>query len=225
MTGKSNLAIACLLLICTSVTAQEVKLGSHLLVAHQISLKKVKLNGESVIRVVKDSTIKKFDEPTFAKIVGTEFSNGTIEVKVFSRILAGAPELARGFLGIAYHINSDNSVYESIYIRPLNGRVNDQVRRNHSIQYYAYPDWKFDRLRKEQPERYETYADMELGKWITLKIVVFQGQSKLYLDGREQPSLVVAPLKDVNLTSGGIGLWTEIGTEAFFKDLKITHQN
>ncbi|MDP4400325.1 hypothetical protein QR508_24095, partial [Escherichia coli] len=89
---------------------------------------------------------------------------------------------ARGFIGIAFRINNNASQFESIYIRPTNGRANDQVRRNHSIQYFSYPDYPFSRLRKETPEQYESYADMGLNEWITLKIVVLDSQAKLFIN-------------------------------------------
>jgi len=152
---------------------------------------------------------------------GIDFKNGTIEVKVLSRLLNNAPDFARGFIGVAFRINDNNTKYESIYIRPLNARVDDQVRRNHSIQYYSYPDYKFDRLRKESPERYESYADMEMNKWITMRIKVKDAQAKLFLDNNKQPSLIVNDLKHGAYVSGAIGLWVDIGTEAFFTDVRV----
>ncbi|WP_212768253.1 hypothetical protein [Larkinella sp. C7] len=100
----------------------------------------------------------------------------------------------------------------------------DQVRRNHAIQYYSYPDHKFDRLRKEAPERYESYADMALNEWIALKIVVQDPEAKLYLNDAKQPALLVKDLKHGAGGSGGIGLWVDVGTEGYFTDLKITKQ-
>jgi hypothetical protein len=94
-------------------------------------------------------------------------------------------------------------------IRPTNGRSDDQVRRNHSIQYYSYPDFKFDRLRKEAPERYESYADMAPNEWITLKIVVKGQEANLYLNDAQQPALIVKDLKHGGSGSGGIGLWVQ----------------
>ena len=120
--------------------------------------------GKEVVKVIKDSSVKVLDEPTFIKVNEIDFKNGTIEVKVKNRLLKNAPEFARGFIGIAFRINNSNTKYESIYIRPVNARVGDQVRRSHSIQYYSYPDYKFDRLRKESPERYEFYSDIEMNK-------------------------------------------------------------
>lgn len=153
-----------------------------------------------------------------------DFSNGVIEVKVLSRLLKTAPEFARGFIGIAFRVNDSNTRYESIYLRPTNARANDQVRRNHTIQYYAYPDYKFDRLRKESPERDESYADMELNQWITLRIELKGKEAKLFLNNNKQPSLVVNDLKHGGGTSGSIALWVDVGTEGYFTDLRISKQ-
>jgi hypothetical protein len=201
--------------------SQNIKLNSNSLEAVQVYMSFEKLMGSKVVKAVKDSTVNEVDEPTFVKVEGIQFSNGTIEVKVLSRLLKNAPEFSRGFIGIAFRINENNTKFESIYIRPTNGRANDQVRRNHSTQYYSYPDYKFDRLRKESPERYESYADMELNKWITMRIEVNGAQAKLFLDHNKQPSLIVNDLKQGANASGAIALWVEVGTEGYFKDLKI----
>lgn len=184
----------------------------------------VQLDGEQVLRVVRDMDSFPFekgvDEPTFAKLTDLNLENGSVEVKVLSRLLPNAPAFARGFMGLAYRINADNSAYESIYIRPTNGRAEDQIRRNHSVQYYAYPEYKFDRLRKEFPEQFETYTDMGLDEWITMRIE-FDGKSaKLFLNGQEQPTFLVKEMLGSSKT-GSIGLWVEVGTEGFFKELKI----
>ena len=183
-----------------------------------------KLMGSDVVKVIKDSSVKVNDEPTFVKIKGVSFRNGTIEVKVLSRLLKNAPDFARGFIGVAFRINDSITKYECIYLRPVNARVDDQVRRNHSIQYYSYPDYKFDRFRKESPEKYESYADMEMNKWITIKIVVKDAQAKLFINNNQQPSLIVNDLKHGANAFGAIAFWVETGTEGFFKDLKITKQ-
>lgn len=212
--------IAAMLLSINS-NAQKIKLESNRLEPLQVFMSIEKMTGSEVVKVIKDSSVKAVDEPTLVKIKNVDFSNGIIEVKVLSRLLKNAPEFARGFIGIAFRINENNTKYESIYIRPSNGRANDQVRRNHSIQYYAYPDYKFDRLRKESPERYEAYADMDLNKWITMRIEVNGTQAKLFLDNNKQPSLVVNDLKHGAGATGGIALWVDIGTEGYFKDLQI----
>lgn len=210
------------MLFVSNLNAQTVLPDTAKLEAVQVFMSVEKVMGIEVVKVIKDSTVKDVDEPTFVKIKGIDFSNGIIEVKVLSRLLKNASETARGFIGIAFRINDDNTKFESIYIRPTNGRANDQVRRNHSIQYFSYPDFKFDRLRKESPERYESYADMELNRWITMRIEVNGAQAKLFLDNNKQPSLIVNDLKHGANTSGAIALWVDVGTEGYFKDLKIT---
>jgi len=180
-----------------------------------------KMEGQQVVKVVRDSTVKGADEPSFVKIKGVDFRNGTIEVKVLSRLLKTAPTTARGFIGVAFRIDSLNSRFESIYLRPTNGRAEDQLRRNHSIQYFSYPDYKFDRLRKEAEGIYESYADMGLDEWITMRIVVKGKQAKLFLNDNKQPSLIVNDLKLGDNISGAIGLWVDNGTEGYFTDLKI----
>jgi hypothetical protein len=204
-----------------SLSAQLISLDKNNIEAVNVTMSIEKLMDKKVLKVIKDSTIKEVDEPTFVKIKGVNFKNGTIEVKVLSRLLKDAPDFARGFIGIAFRINDSNTKFESIYIRPINARVDDQIRRNHSIQYYSYPDYKFDRLRKESPERYESYADMEMNKWITMTIKVKGAQAKLFLDHNTQPSLIVNDLKHGPDLSGGIGLWVETGTEGFFSDIKV----
>ncbi|WP_143306182.1 hypothetical protein [Chitinophaga vietnamensis] len=216
------LSLALCLLIASTLFAQRIAFTKENIEGNLVNFSFEKSMGDGVIRVVKDSAITTFDLPTFVKIKNLEFKNGTIEIDVRSSILPNAPESARGFIGVAFRITPDNSHFESIYLRPANARVMNQVRRNHSIQYFSFPDYKFDRLRKEFPEEYESYADMELDKWIRLKIIVHDTHAKLFINGQDQPSLIVNDLKLGADVIGGIGLWVEFGTEGFFRNLRIT---
>lgn len=213
--------IGCCIVLANNLYAQSIRFDKNNMEPVNVFMSVEKLAGKDVLKVIKDSSVKKVDEPTFVKIKGVNFKNGVIEVKVLSRLLKDAPDFARGFIGVAFRINDSNTKYESIYIRPVNASVDDQVRRNHSIQYYAYPDYKFDRLRKESPERYEAYADMEMNKWITIRIEVKGAQAKLFLDKNKQPALVVNDLKHGADLSGAIGLWVEVGTEGYFSDVRV----
>lgn len=205
-----------------NLNAQQLDWRNYKLEAVNVTASIEKYKGKKTLKVIKSSTVTKFDEPTFARVKGIDFTNGTIEVKVLSRLLPTAPELARGFIGIAFRINNSNSKFESIYIRPTNGRAENQLRRNRSIQYFSYPDYKFERLRKEAPGEYEAYTDMALNQWIKLKVVVKGTKAQLFVNDSKQPSLVVNDLKHIAFSSGAIGLWVDIGTEGFFTDLKIT---
>jgi len=180
-----------------------------------------RIEGKEAIQVTKDPKVKAVDEATFARLVESDFRNGIIEVKVLSKLLEDAPDFARGFIGVAFRIDESNSKFECIYIRPTNGRAEDQLRRNRSTQYFSYPDFKFDRLRNEFSGMYESYADMGLNEWITMKIAVKDEKAKLYLNGREHPVLIVNGLKHGANMSGGIGLWVDVGTEGYFIDLRI----
>jgi hypothetical protein len=182
-----------------------------------------KLDGKNAVKVVIDTNIKSFDEPTFAKVTGSSFQNGTIEVNVLSKFIPNAPDWARGFIGLAFRINDDNSKFECIYIRPGNGRADDQVRRNHSTQYFSYPDHKFSDFRKSDPEKYESYADMGMNEWIKLKIVVKGEHAELFINDSKQPCLVVNDLKFGAGMSGAIGLWVGNWTEGYFSGLKISN--
>lgn len=189
------------------------------------------LKGEKVLKVERDLKKLPFDvknlaatvdEPTFVKLKGLNLDSGIIEVKVLSRIQNPSPfEQAQGFIGLAFRVNEDNTAYESIYLRPKAGRSDNQFARNHTVQYYAYPDYKFDRLRREEFKgQYETYADVGLDEWITVRIEYAGKKATLYLNNQKYPSFIVKELKG-NTIAGSIGLWVDIGTEGYFKDLKV----
>lgn len=161
-------------------------------------------------------------EAKFVKLSDVAFKNGTIELEVVGKRAKSAGQNARGFVGIAFRINQDNSKFECFYIRPTNGRANDQLRRNHSVQYISYPDFPWHKLRKETPGKYETYSDLAEGEWTNLKIEVAADKAKLYVGGVEQATLLVNDLKHGSGNSGSIGLWVGPGTEAYFTNLKIT---
>jgi hypothetical protein len=215
-----------LLLSCSLfLFAQDTLFENYRLHAVQVNMSVTKIDGRKVIRVSRDTTTQGADIPTFVRLANTDsFCNGTIEVMLLSRLLPTADASARGFIGLAFRINKDNGQFESIYIRPTNGRADDQLRRNHSTQYFSYPDYKFDRLRKEAEGKYESYADMGLNEWIKMKIVVKNAQAKLYLNDNPQPVLIVNDLKLGATNSGAIGLWLDSGTDAYFRDIKVVKE-
>ncbi|HET7003610.1 MAG TPA: hypothetical protein VFI33_19950, partial [Puia sp.] len=191
-----------------------------------VNMSVTKVEGRESLRIIRDTAAHGADLPTFVRLNNTEnFKNGTIEVMLLSRLVPDADASARGFIGLAFRINKDNSKFESIYIRPTNGRADDQIRRNHSTQYFSYPDYKFDRLRKESEGKYESYADMGLNEWIKMKIVVKDAQAKLYLNDNPQPVLIVNDLKLGASNNGAIGLWLDGGTDAYFREIKVIPEN
>ena len=148
------------------------------------------------------------------------FRDGAIEVDLAGQPAAGAGAGARGFIGIAFRLQGDGK-YEYIYLRPTNGRADDQVRRNHSTQYSSHPDFDFARSRREAPEKYESYVDLQPGVWTKYKIEVEGRKARLYVHGADQPCLIVDDLK-LEPKAGGIALWVGPGTEGYFSNLKVT---
>lgn len=216
------LALATILLLHSSnLLSQTINFEKSKLQPVNVSMSIEKRMGKHVVKVIKDSSIKTFDQPTFVKIADVNFKNGTIEVDVLSRLLQNAPALARGFIGIAFRVNDSNSKFECIYIRPTNGRADNQLQRNHSIQYFSYPGYDFERFRKEAPGEYEGYADMGLNEWIKMKIAIKGTNAKLFLNNSERPALIVNDLKHGANLSGAIGLWVDVGTEGFFSGVKV----
>jgi len=75
-----------------------------------------------------------------AWIEGLDFSSGLIEAEIAGTPGPGANEGARGFVGIAFRLQEDRKTYDAFYLRPTNGRAEDQERRNHSAQYISHPE-------------------------------------------------------------------------------------
>jgi hypothetical protein len=185
--------------------------------AHGVSVAKATYQGKSAVRV--DALPEAANGQSYAIVKNSQFRNGTIDVELAGKPAANAGAGARGFIGIAFRMQGNR--YEYIYLRPTNGRADDQVRRNHSTQYGAQPDFDFDRLRKESPEKYESYVDLEPGVWTKYRIVVEGTKAQLFVNGSAQPSLIVNDMK-LGDAEGAVALWVGPGTEGYFANLKTT---
>ena len=158
----------------------------------------------------------------FAVVKNTDFAIGSIQAEIAGMPRAGAPATARGFVGIAFRMSADTSRFEMFYIRPTNGRADDQLMRNHSTQYVSYPGYDWPRLRAEAPGVYESYADMEPGVWTTMTIRVGR-TARLYLNNATQPCLIVNDLKQGS-TSGNIALWAGPDSDCYFRNLTVVRE-
>jgi hypothetical protein len=175
-------------------------------------------SGKRAVRLIERPEKKEGD--TLALLPKPSFQDGTIDVDVVGSPRPGSFEGARGFVGVLFRSSPDASSYECIYLRPTNGRADDQLRRNHSTQYISEPGFEFDRLRKEAPGVYESYVDLEPGVWTHMRIEVSGARARLFVNGSAQPVLIVNDLKR-GVSSGQVGLWIGTGTEAFFSSLRI----
>jgi hypothetical protein len=190
---------------------------------HHVTITAVRYAGSDALEVRLTGPYRGPDTDTFAFVPGLDFHDGTIEVDVAGSPLPDAPPGARGFVGIAFRIDTggDDFSCEGFYIRPTNARAEEQVRRNHSTQYFSYPGYDFDRLRREAPEQYEAYADLMPGEWTHLRIEVSGTAARFYIGAAAQPTLVVRDLKHGAAAHGTVGLFVDNGTDGHFRNLTI----
>lgn len=209
MTITKYLLLALMIAPLCAQTAKQLE-------AHGVSISNVTYQGKSAVRV--DALRTAGNGQSYAILKGSRFRNGTIDVELAGKPAASAGAGARGFIGIAFRLQGER--YEYIYLRPTNGRADDQVRRNHSTQYGAFPEFDFDRLRKESPEKYESYVDLEPAVWTKYRIVIDGTKARLFVHGAAQPCLIVNDLK-LGDSEGAVALWVGPGTEGYFANLKI----
>jgi hypothetical protein len=186
------------------------------LTPNNVRVESVDYKGKRAIKLVEGGDVANGE--AYAIVKGATFHNGEIEVELAGQPAGGAVAAARGFIGIAFRIKDGQ--FEYIYLRPTNGRADDQVRRNHSVQYSAHPNFSFAVSRAQAPEKYESYVDLEPGVWTRYRITVEGAKARLYVHGAQQPCLIVNDLK-LGDSSGGVALWIGPGTEGYFSGLQI----
>lgn len=157
-------------------------------------------------------------------ILPIDFSTGTLEVDIYTTLAHDAQPEDRGFSGLAYHIDEDLKNFESVYIRGTNGlKENPPAPRNaRGIQYFAFPDAKFDFLRENFPGVYEAPANLGLNEWISLKLEVNDKGVTSFVNGEK---VLVVDGSLCKTTSGRVGLRVDIGTEAYFSNLSVSHSS
>jgi hypothetical protein len=225
-----------MLVLCTlyaSGQQQKLTLKKQTFELHNVTGSIIEFEGKQVLKIERDlkalpfdvnNIEKTVDEPHYARLVGLEdFENGTIEVKMYSQIQDPPPYPGvAGFIGVYFRIKEDDSAFESIYVRPKVGRVNNQLFRNHAVQYISYPHAKFDTLRKSYPPgSYEGSAPVALKEWIKMRIEVNGETAEMFINDMKYSSFIVGKMLGKHKI-GGVGLYVDIGTIGYFKDLKVT---
>lgn len=198
---------------------------------HNVTGSVIDFEGKKVLKIERDLKAMPFDstrleatvdEPHYARLIGLDdFENGTIEVKMYSQLQNPAPFSGiAGFIGLFFRVKEDDSAFESIYVRPKVGRINNQGFRNHTVQYFSYPNFKFNTLRKIAPFKYEGSAPVALNEWITMRIEVNGETAEMFINDMKYSSFIVDKMLGKH-KKGGIGLFVDIGTIGYFKDLKV----
>ena len=190
------------------------------LTPQRVKIEPATLAGKKGVRVMAAAAeTQELDD--LAIIADSDFGNGTIEAEIAGQPAPGSGEGARGFVGIAFRVKDDKT-YDAFYIRPTNGRADDQERRNHATQYISHPDWTWNRLRKETPGKYESYVDLQPGVWTKIKIEVRGDRARLYVNDAAQPCLIVNDLKTGASGRGKIALWIGLGAVGHFRNLVVS---
>jgi hypothetical protein len=196
-------------------------------VVRSVTAEPATVGGRACLRVELDDDITRrgvpfvdfIDQPTFV-LLPVALTTGRIEVDMLARLNGKTDFDARGFAGIAYRIDPADR-FEGIYARTLNGiRAGAPAPRNErALQYFAHPDWLFDRLRSEHPGEYERPADIRPDEWFTLTLDLEDTAATASVDGVEALAVIrpKAPPR-----RGGVGLFVDIGTEAYFSNLRVT---
>lgn len=189
-----------------------------LVVEPGVKAEAVEYRGRKAVRLTKESA----DGDGLAFVNGTQFRDGTIEVDIATKVTRPPGVRMPGFSGIAFRAHPEAAHYELFYLRPGNSRSEDQAMRNHSVQYSSAPGFGWEKLRRQWPFIYESWADLQLDEWTKVKIEVRGRQARLYVNGSEKPSLVVDGLKGEDL-QGTVALWGYSGEEAYFSNLRISN--
>ncbi|HEV3217146.1 MAG TPA: hypothetical protein VGZ27_15545 [Vicinamibacterales bacterium] len=151
-----------------------------------------------------------------AFLPGIEFANGTVELDVRGKDVA-----QQSFVGVAFH-GLDGAAYDAIYFRPFNFRATDSVSRSHAVQYHSLPLYTWQKLRTDQPGKYEQAVNPvpDPNAWFHARIVIANQRASVFVGDGKDPCLVVSLLN--GRTKGLIGLWVGNNSGGDFANLAIT---
>ena len=144
-----------------------------------------------------------------------EFSRGIIEVE-----LLGENNPGKSFIGIAFNIQNDET-YEVIYFRPFNFVAEEQIRKEHMVQYVFHPEFTWYKLRDERTGEFENEISLppEPDNWFKAIIKINEEKVEVYVDDISEPVLIVDRLTSTK--SKKIGIWTGFGSSGRYKNLVI----
>lgn len=144
-----------------------------------------------------------------------EFTKGTIEVE-----LLGENNPGKSFIGIAFNIQDDKT-YEVIYFRPFNFVAEEQIRKEHMVQYIFHPEFTWRKLREERTGEFENEIanPPNPDDWFKAIIKVEDAKVEVYVNGLPDPVLTIDRLTSTK--SKKIGLWTGYGSSGRYRNLVL----
>lgn len=205
-----------ILLVASSFSSKPQVIDLHKLVKHkgiQVYNRQLTLLKEDAHRGIRLS--KDYGEGV-AWIKDIEFSNGTIEFDV-----RGENIKQHSFVGIAFHGQND-STFDAIYLRPFQFKEQDQVLRSRSIQYVALPEFTWRKLREKSPGKYEHSIEPspDPDSWVKVRVVVKGAMVSTYINGSQDPSLVIEKVSPIS--RGTVGFYVADTSGGDFANLTIT---
>jgi len=147
-----------------------------------------------------------------------ELGDGTIELDI-----RGKDVPQQSFVGVAFH-GVDGTTYDAIYFRPFNFKADDPVRHAHAVQYVSQPTYPWQKLRAEQPGKYEQPVSPapDPNGWFHVRVVIAAPLVKVFVNEAKEPSLVVTQLSDRG--KGRVGVWVGNNSAGDFANLTIAAQ-
>ncbi len=129
-----------------------------------------------------------------AYLEGIEFSNGAIECDLRGKDVQG-----QSFVGVAFH-GLDGNAYDAIYF---------------------HPTYTWQKLRAEQPGKYEQAVNPvpDPNAWFRVRVVVASPKVSVFVKDATEPGLVVNQLSDRK--KGLVGLWVGNNSAGDFANFKI----
>ena len=150
-----------------------------------------------------------------AYLPGIEFADGAIELDV-----KGKDVPQQSFVGVAFH-GVDGTAYDAIYFRPFNFKTEDQARRIRAVQYISHPTNTWQKLRAEQPGKYEQPVNPvpDPNAWFHVRVVVASPKVSVFVNDAKEPCLAVEQLSDRK--KGLVGLWVGNMSDGDFANFKV----
>jgi hypothetical protein len=171
-------------------------------------------DSQRVVRLKPKGKAKTPSDIGLAVMEGVDFAEGTLEID-----LRGKGKHEASFLGLAFSV-VDGNTFEAVYFRPFNFMREGPSFRAHAVQYVAWPDHTWEKLRKGKPGRYEATVQPvpDPSGWFHARIEVAKEKVSVWVDSAKAPCLVVERL--ARRPKGKVGLWVD-SKEGAFRNLTI----
>ncbi len=143
------------------------------------------------------------------------FDEGTVQIEML-----GENNPGKSFVGFAFNIQND-STYEVVYFRPFNFVAEEQLRKEHMVQYIFHPEFTWKKLRETRTGEFENEIvnPPDPDHWFTAKIEIGKSTVKVFVNNSNDATLEVTRLAQIK--SDKIGIWTGFNSSGSFRNLKI----